>query len=199
MTDDAKMFPDAADEGAPVRAARPRPAERRAHGSEARRDDRLAEERDLGEDRELTDEDRLEAFRAKHFASILPNLPHMPGYHVCWLTTANPRDTIQMRMQMGYELLRIDAFPGWDGIGTKVGPLENVVGVNEMVAARIPRRLYEAYMRHAHHDAPAEEERAIWERVQSLKDSAERVRANLEVGDGMAALGERAPKPQFDE
>ncbi|HET8730778.1 MAG TPA: hypothetical protein VFM34_06680, partial [Moraxellaceae bacterium] len=59
-----------------------------------RRDTRRAQERDVTERRELSEDDRLEMFRQQLFNDALPDLPEIPGYHLCWLTTTNPRDSI---------------------------------------------------------------------------------------------------------
>ena len=65
------------------------------------RGDRAMVDRAVTEDREISDSDRLDMFRQQFFHASLPDLPKIPGYHVCWLTTTNPRDTINMRMRLG--------------------------------------------------------------------------------------------------
>lgn len=182
---------------APRAAAQARPTERRAHGDDALRDDRAGEERYLAENRELTDDERLAMFRAARFNAVLPDLPEFDGYHVCWLTTSNPRDSIPQRMRMGYELITVDMCPAWDGVGLKVGPIDNVVGVNEMVAARLPRRLYTAYMKQAHHVDPLSEEEALRATMVEHAENARRIGARVENGDGMEALAEKVAPPTF--
>lgn len=88
-------------------------------------DDRLKKEPDVGrqgrelvdrqvaENREVSEDDRLEMFRAQLFNDALPDLPEMPGYHVCWLTTTNPRDPIHRRIQLGYEPIKAAEVPAW--------------------------------------------------------------------------------------
>lgn len=181
------------------------PARRSSGGRKPRaridhHDDRLAaeregHERDYAEDRELSDAERLEMFRESRFQSVLPDLPTFPGFHVCWLTTTNSRDSIQNRLRQGYQLIRVSECPGWDGVGLKVGLIDNVVGVNEMVAAKIPLRLYSAYMREVHHDAPAAEEQKLVRQTEGLMAQAEEIGAVLQSGDGLEALKQRAPRP----
>lgn len=157
-------------------------------------DERLASEReaeDMTADRELSDDDRLDMFRASRFQSVLPDLPTFPGYHVMWLTTTNHRDSLQNRLRMGYQLIRVSECPGWDGAVLKVGPVDNVVGVNEMVAAKIPLRLYNLYMREAHHAAPLQEEEKLRSKAEELSERAERMGARVEVGDGVAELARK--------
>ena len=136
-------------------------------------DERLAGEREMTDreavgDREITDDERFEMFVAQHMQSVLPNLPSRPGYHVCWLTTSNPRDSIPNRMRAGYRLLRIEDVPGWDGITSKVGDKEGIVCVNEMVAAEIPLALYNRYMRYMHYTLPLQEEQKLRAQVESI-------------------------------
>ena len=56
------------------------------------------DDRRVTEDREISDDDRLEMFRNKLSNGALPNLPPIPGYHLCWLTTTNNADSIHSRM-----------------------------------------------------------------------------------------------------
>jgi hypothetical protein len=161
-------------------------------------DERGYDERDATEDREISEEERLEMFRDSLQQSVLPDLPDMPGYHVCWLTTSNPRDTIQRRKMLGYELLQADQIPQWEGVSLKTGELTGAVMVNEMVAARIPLRLYNRYMNEAHHKMPLSEEEKLSLMVNSLKDQAQEMGTQVEVGDGTANIVQRAkPMPEF--
>ena len=58
---------------------------------------RAAQDRHVTEDRQMSDDERLEMFRMNLYNDHLPNIPDIPGYHVCWLTTTNKSDTIQQR------------------------------------------------------------------------------------------------------
>lgn len=154
---------------------------------------RSSRDRKATEDRELTDKERLEMFRRKLFQDALPDLPKIPGFHVCWLTTTNPSDSIQHRMQLGYQLLTPDDVPGMEYATLKTGDYAGVVGVNEMVAAKLPDSLYQAYMQEAHHDAPRREEEALQRTVDTIREQAESAGAKLIEGDGMAELRQSAP------
>ena len=57
------------------------------------------EDRPVTENRVVSDQDRLDMFRMSLHQSALPDLPEIPGYHVCWLTTANPRDSSLPRLR----------------------------------------------------------------------------------------------------
>jgi hypothetical protein len=188
-----------------IGASAPRARGRRAVRADSRQsiderdvDERGYEEREATEDRELSDDERLEMFRDSLLQSVLPDLPDMPGYHVCWLTTSNGRDTIQRRKMLGYELLSADQIPGWEGTSLTTGELTGCVMVNEMVAARIPIRLYNRYMQEAHHAMPLSEEEKLRSTVRALKQQAEEMGTNVLEGDGTAAIVQRAgPMPDF--
>lgn len=155
-------------------------------------------DRDTTEDRELSEGDRLELFRESLVQSVLPDLPKVPGYHVCWLTTTNPRDSIQWRVRIGYELMRVEQCPGWDGVTLNTGDYAGVIGVNEMVAARIPLSLYNRYMREVHHSLPMQEEEKLRAQTQSLKEAAEARGSYVQEGDGTANVIQRAdPMPEM--
>lgn len=170
----------------------------RAHLDSRIEAERERDERDQSEDRELTDAERVELFRDGMQQSILPDLPNFPGYHSFWATVSNPRDTIQRRRRLGYELVRVEEFPGWEDTGILAGGVTGVVNVNEMVAMRLPMRLYQLYMQEAHHHAPLREEESI---VRILEDMKAEAGADLvrEQGDGMATLVQRTGRtPRFE-
>ena len=187
------------DDGEPARRRPGRPS-RAFHQSVAdgrERAERGDEERETVEDRELSDDERLVLFRSSLHQTVLPDLPPMPGYHVCWLTTTNPRDSIPNRMRLGYELVRLDSIPGWDGLSLKTGDYAGCVGINEMVAARIPLSLYNRYMREVHHAMPMSEEEKMKERVDLMKHQAKQAGASVYEGDGTAEIVQRA-RPMAD-
>lgn len=160
-------------------------------------DERDLNEREVTENREIADDIRLELFRDSMHQSVLPDLPHMPGYHVCWLTTSNARDSIQHRLRIGYELIRVEQCPEWDGVTTRVPGYDGVIGINEMVAARIPLRLYNQFMVHVHHDSPLAEEEKLKAQVERAADELEAAGSGLvEVGDGTASMVQKAA-PKF--
>ncbi len=161
-------------------------------------DERGQDEREVTEDREISEDERLEMFRDSLEQSVLPELPQTPGYHTCWLTTSNPRDTIAWRMRLGYQLIRIDEMPGWQGVGLKSGDYAGIIGVNEMVAARIPLRLYNRYMKEVHDAKPRSEEEKLRRNVDLIKQQAEDLGSRVGEGDGTQNLVQRAPPmPDF--
>ena len=199
MSDRESGLGDMADEGGfrtPGRA--PRGSGKRSHLDMRVEAERERDERDQTQDRELTDDERVELFRDGMQQSILPDLPEFAGYHSFWATISNPRDTIQKRRRLGYELIRVEEFPGWDGTGITAGGVSGVVNVNEMIAMRLPMRLYQRYMQEAHHHAPLQEESKIVSLLNNMKAQAGQDLIR-EQGDGMAALVQRTERTPIFE
>lgn len=161
---------------------------------EERRDDRRAEDRSVTENREVSEDDRLEMFRMQLHNDALPDLPDLPGYHVCWLTTTNTRDSIHRRMQLGYEPVRPDEVPGMEYASQKTGEWAGFIAVNEMLAFKLPQSLYERFMQEAHHDAPMREEDKLAEVADSIREQAERSGSTTYEGDGIAELRDSKPR-----
>lgn len=160
----------------------------------SRRDTRRSEDRPVTESREVTEADRLEMFRNQLFNDALPDLPKIPGYHVCWLTTTNNRDPIHRRMQLGYEPVRPDEVPGMEYASLKTGEWSGFIGVNEMLAFKLPQSLYEAYMQEAHHTAPLREEDKLAEVADMMRDQAERAGGRLIEDEGLTEMRENTPR-----
>lgn len=166
-------------------------------GDSTDREQRSEQDRSVTENRELTDSQRLEAFRGSLYQSALPSLPEIPGHHVCWLTTTNPRDTIQARQRLGYELLKVEDFKGFELLTSeKSAPFPGVISVNEMVAAKIPLSLYKMYMTESHHVQPLQEEEKLRAVIDVIKGEAQAKGADIIEEEGMAQLG-KAPRPMF--
>lgn len=174
---------------------------------DASREDRAMEDRHVTEREDISDDARLEMFRQQFYQAALPNLPAIKGYHVCWLTTTNPRDTIQMRMRIGYEPIRASDVPGFDtgNLVLKSGEFAGFISVGEMIAAKIRLDLYQRYMQEAHHDAPRNEEARMAETAELIRDRLksagmdDSAKAGIFEGDGFSALRTPAPpRPLFD-
>jgi len=160
--------------------------------------ERDAQERELTEDRELTEEERLEMFQSANWQEVLPNLPPRDGYHRCWLTTTNPRDSVQARMRLGYRLLRLTDIPGYEQYTVANGAYEGFIAVNEMVAAEIPLSRYNAFMKSVHHDQPNQEERRLNAVLEDIRDKAERARLHVTAEDGTEQMGKEVRRPTFE-
>jgi len=149
-------------------------------------------------DAHMSDEDRFALFVDNMTDSVLPDLPPIPGYHVCWLTTTNPRDPVARRLRAGYELLRVEDFPEYSGLSLKTGDYQGVIGINEMVAAKIPEAAYQRGMQVLHHDRPLDQEAKLRSVIDSMKEQAARAKSGIvEEGDGTADLGKGTSAPRF--
>ena len=143
------------------------------------------------ESRALSDDERVEMFRQQFHQSSLPDLPKLDGWHTCWLTTTNPRDSIHMRMRLGYEPLKPEDVPGWEYVTLKTGDWTGFIGVNEMLAFKLPISLYEKYMQEAHHDAPMREEEKLTDTAEFMEQQARASGSRMDAGDGMTEIGQR--------
>ena len=159
---------------------------------------RAMDDRRVTESRELSDDDRVQMFRDSFFQSALPDLPEIPGYHVCWLTTTNPRDPIQGRFRLGYEPVKPEEVPGWEYASIKTGEYAGLIGVNEMIAAKLPDRLYFRLMKEAHHDAPLREEERITTEMDTMSERARGSKTRMIEDEGMSSLREAPPVPVFE-
>lgn len=154
-----------------------------------RRPTRAAQNRAVTEDREQTDADRLAAFRQMHAEAALPNLPPIPGFHVCWLTTGNNKDTLQARHRLGYVPIPAEKLKGFGEFATgQGGEVNGLVHVNEMVAYMLPIELYNLYMVENHHNEPLRQEGMLTDKVQAISAAAKEEGTDVDAGDGIEAL-----------
>jgi len=161
------------------------------------RENRAMQDRASTQNRILSDDERVEMFRQQFHQSSLPDLPKLDGWHVCWLTTTNPRDSIQMRIRLGYEPVKPEDVPGWEYATLKTGDWQGFIGVNEMLAFKLPISLYEKYMREAHHDAPMREEEKLTDTQDFLEQQARASKSRVDMGDGNREIGV-GREPVFD-
>lgn len=173
--------------------------ERLKKTADVSRQSRAVADRPVTENRMISDDDRVEMFRSQFFQDALPDLPKIPGYHTCWLTTTNPRDSIQMRIRLGYEPIKPEDVPGWEYVTIKTGEWSGFIGVNEMLAFKLPMSLYHRYMNEAHHDAPAREDEKLTAVLDSIKESAAASGGQIIEGDGIAALRNNPSRGSFEE
>ena len=164
---------------------------KKSAGDSAARESRAMQDRAVTEARALSDDERVEMFRQQFHQSSLPDLPRIPGWHTCWLTTTNPRDSVHMRMRLGYEPLKPEDVPGWEYVTVKTGEWQGFIGVNEMLAFKLPMSLYEKYMQEAHHDAPLREEEKLTDTAEFMEQQARASKSRLDMGDGMSEIGQR--------
>jgi hypothetical protein len=115
--------------------------------------------------------------------SALPTAPLIPGFHVCWLTTASSYDSIQKRQRLGYVLVRQSELPGFDASnGQSLTGYDGLITCNEMVLGKIADSRYQAIMKFFHHTKPMQEEEGV---VGKFNQQGERL---TDADDGAAAM-----------
>ncbi len=156
------------------------------------------DERDSLEAREMTEADFLQQYRESLHNNVLPELPKIPGYHTFWATTTNPRDSIQRRKTMGYTFLKDEDYPQFGDLSIKSGTYAGVIGMNEMVAMKLPLNLYRAYMNESHHVAPLSEEEKLKRTVEQHSENAKSDKGKILDEDGymdnVVQKGSSAPR-----
>lgn len=163
------------------------PAEDRASASAAEqeegRDSRLDVDEDLVDD---WDFDRL------------PKLPDIPGFRTIWLSTQHPQDTIPQRMRLGYTPVTLDEAPELKSLTAKEGPYQGLLTCREMVAFKLPVKLWQKYMTRFHHTKPLDEESAIRELVRTVEEQAKDAKGHLHIEKGTDELGKGPARAIFN-
>lgn len=160
--------------------------------------DRRSVDRPVRENRELSDEERRQAYRKALYQTHLPDLPPIAGYHVFWATTTNPKDSVAARIRLGYQPIKSSEIPGFEFASLKTGEYSGCIGINEMLAMKLPLHLYESYMAISHHEQPLEEESAILAEVMKQQEATQGMVASVKLYEGTAQLGKGpAPPPSF--
>jgi hypothetical protein len=139
---------------------------KRADNGQARRG-RPAIDRSVTQNRENTDSVRRAERRAMlvDVNTLLPPIPHIPGFHGFWATTTNGKDTVENRQRLGYSFITRAELPDFCLNSQKSGELtEDRIMVNEMVAMKISQEDWEDDMMYKHYDLPSES-------IKNLKDS----------------------------
>ena len=156
----------------------------------SRRPSRASQNRQVTQNRNSTDADRLELFRMAHAQAALPDLPPIPGFHVCWLTSTNSKDSLAFRRRLGYEPIKPEELVGFGEFAVgQGGTVDGLVHVNEMVAFKLPLNIYNQYMQENLHYAPAREDEKLTDAAQQAKELLQRKTGKaVELGDGVDML-----------
>jgi len=149
--------------------------------------DRVLEVKARSESSEdLSNRERIEAFRDKWQNSALPDIPKdaIPGMHLCWLSTTNTYDSIDKRMALGYEPVKAaELGKGFETLGKmSSGKFEGCISCNEMVLFKLPEEIYQEVMRMMHLEDPLEHQRNITSQVRSTAQEGKGGRSILEGG-----------------
>ena len=170
-------------------------------GGSVRSDRAVADVQRTGQDgTALSAEERRNQLRNDWVQEILPTPPVIPGFHVCWLSTTNSMDPIYKRIQRGYIPVTGAEFPALGDSGVvKDGEFKGCVSCNEMLLFKIEEQTYQDLMGIYHYDMPHEQERGIYEKVNS-KGTQDSNGRNLDIVEGeFNTLGrQRGPAPTFN-
>lgn len=158
---------------------------------------REGDERSTTQDRQVMDADRLEQFRQNFAAELLPRIPDIDGYHVCWLATNNRTDPVYRRLGLGYVLIKQSEVPGFPPEMID-GTYKDCIVVGDLVAAKIPLELYKVYMTEVHHTQPLAEEGKLRSVLETIEQEATAKKAKLVIEEGSRELGRRTPKAVFE-
>ena len=124
------------------------------------RSGRTDNSRNITENRDATDSVRSsERYKMlRNVDTLLPETPAIEGFHTIWLTTTNPRDSLERRFRLGYSLVNPSEVPGFKVDTQKHdGDLTNDrIIINEMVLAKIPMDLWKGDVLMMHHEKPKE-------------------------------------------
>jgi hypothetical protein len=102
-------------------------------------------------------------------------------------------------MRLGYEPVKPEDVPGWEYATIKTGEYVGMIGVNEMLAFKLPMRLYETYMREAHFAAPLREDEKLQAMVDQMKDGIMAAGGAIIEGDGMRDLRQAPGEAVFTD
>lgn len=150
------------------------------------------------EDSFVSSEERRKMWKDEWTQSALPTAPHIPGWHVCWLSTTNSYDSIDKRVRLGYVPVKSDEIPGFENYRVKAGEHIGYIACNEMLLFKIPEDAYQEIMTHFHHDQPLEEANKIKMNAEQQvgRDSSGRRLGQVE-GEGLGELDKPLPAPVF--
>lgn len=111
--------------------------------------------------------DEIARLREAMEGDVLPDVNKNPNRDpdmwYFYASTTSKTDPIHRRLQMGYTFVKAEEFPDLsnDYRITSEGNYHGLIGVNELVLMKIPRRLAEEIMKINHYERPLAEEGRI--------------------------------------
>jgi hypothetical protein len=115
--------------------------------------------------------------------TVLPSIPEIPGYHLCWLATNSQYDPIHRRFSLGYMPVRADEMLGYDMYKVKEGDQSGHIMCNEMLLCKMPMDIYQDIMLEHHHFQPMDEAdkiRVDQEQLVSQRDRSGKAAGSIE-------------------
>ena len=165
------------------------------------RENRASEDqvRAAPQDNFVTSNERRKMWKDEWTQRALPDVPEIPGWHLCWLSTTNTYDSIDKRIRLGYVPVKAEEIQGFENNKVKAGEYAGFISCNEMLLYKIPMDVYQDVMAHFHHEAPLEEANKIRSQAESVggRDSKGRQLGSFE-GDGLDNIDKPIPAPVFN-
>lgn len=161
------------------------------------RHDRASEDasRRSAEDKFISAQERRKMWSEEWTQSALPKLPHMDGWHLCWLSTTNSYDSIDKRMRLGYVPVKADEMPGYEEYRVKAGEHTGFISCNEMLLFKLPMDIYQEVMAYQHHERPIEEAEKIKVQMENLQGRDSNGRSLLGTeGEGFGSIDQKPNK-----
>lgn len=160
---------------------------------QGRTNERIEEVRKpMSDERGLSVEELAQRFRVANFTNVLPLPPELTigriAYHTIWLSTNNDGDPIAQREAQGYTRVLPEEIPGFQHMTVDSGRFAGCIVHREMVLYKLPKELWEIYMKINHHEKPYEEEEKIRDTARYVKDVARDGGADVYLGDGTSEL-----------
>jgi len=158
----------------------------------------LDENRAAPETQFASSEERRKMWKDEWTQSALPNVPEIPGWHLCWLSTTNSYDSIDKRIRLGYVPVKAEEIGGFENYRVQDGEHVGYVACNEMLLFKIPMDIYQEVMAQMHHEAPLEEANKIHVQAEAVqgRDSSGRRLGQVE-GEGLGEIDKPIPAPAF--
>lgn len=151
-------------------------------------------------DEHMSDRELLRRFRTSLNSNILPELPEMKGYHLCWVprSSNNKQDTVDRRLDLGYSVVKPEELPNYQLDSNRSGQTDGCISYNELILMKLPMRLYQLYMQDSHHTQPWEQERVIKQSIKNMEDKEGEslVRDESEM-TGINSLARKVQTPNF--
>lgn len=151
------------------------------------------------DDRAVSDDERLKMFLETFINSSLPEMPEIPGWHLCWLSTTNTKDSIASRLRVGYQIVKPEELPGYSNYRLSSGQYEGCIGINEMILAKLPSSLYQRFMAAVHHELPYQEAAKLKYQAESIAQEAQSEGADVLISKGLREIDRRAKTPDFND
>ena len=130
---------------------------------------------------------------------LLPDLsPYMPGWHVCWASRTNNRESVEVFQRRGYEFVTKEHLgEHFDSLFLQVRQssgdygTSELISCNEMIAMRIPDSVHHKNLTRFHAHEPLEQQQGMMEKLNSGKLQYE---TSKDEADGMADTLNQARK-----